>query len=50
MNCVPLSVMITLGTPKSMDNVGEEQDSLLGVDVGDGLSLDPFGKFVDDYQ
>ena len=31
-----------IGDPKPMDDVGEEEDGLLGADVGDGSSLDPF--------
>ena len=32
-----------------MDYVGEEWNGLFRVDVGDGSSLDPLGKFVDGY-
>jgi len=39
-----------VGYPELVDNVGEEEDSLLGADVCDGSSLDPFGEFVDGYQ
>jgi len=39
-----------VGDPKPVDDVGEEKDGLLGVDVGDGSSLDPFGEFVNGYQ
>jgi len=39
-----------IGDPKSMDDVGEEEDDLLGADVGDGSSLDPFGELVDGHQ
>jgi hypothetical protein len=39
-----------VGNPKSMDYVGEEKDGLLGADVGDGSSLDPFGEFVNGHQ
>jgi len=39
-----------VGYPKPVDDVGEEKDDLLGVDVRDGSSLDPFGEFVDGYQ
>jgi hypothetical protein len=39
-----------VGYPEPVDNVGEEEDSLLGADVCDGSSLDPFGEFVDGYQ
>jgi len=39
-----------IGYPEPMDYVGEEEDSLLGVDVCDGLSLDPFGQLVDGHQ
>jgi hypothetical protein len=33
--------------PEAMDDVGEEQHSLLRLDAGDGSGLDPLGKFVD---
>ena len=33
-----------------MDYVGEEEDSLLGVKVCDGSSLDPLGEFVNGHQ
>ena len=39
-----------IGDPKPMDNVGEEKDGLLGADVGDGSSLDPFGELVNGHQ
>ena len=39
-----------IGNPKPVDDVGEEKDGLLGADVGDGSSLDPFGEFVDGHQ
>jgi len=39
-----------VGNPKPVDDVGEEKDGLLGTDVGDGSSLDPFGELVDSYQ
>ena len=39
-----------VGNLKPVDDVGEEKDSLLGADVGDGSSLDPFGEFVDGHQ
>jgi hypothetical protein len=39
-----------IGDPKPMDDVGEEKDGLLGADVGDGSSLDPFGELVDSHQ
>jgi len=39
-----------VGNPKSVDDVGEENDGLLGADVGDGSSLDPFGELVDGHQ
>jgi len=35
---------------ESVDDVGEEKDGLLGADVGDGSSLDPFGEFVDVHE
>jgi len=35
---------------KPMYDVGEEKDGLLGANVGDGSSLDPFGEFVDGHQ
>jgi len=31
-----------IGYPKSVDYVGEEEDGLLGANVSDGSSLDPF--------
>ena len=31
-----------VGYPKPVDYIGEEEDSLLGADVCDGSSLDPF--------
>jgi hypothetical protein len=37
----------TIGDPKAMDNVGEEEHSLLGPDAGDKAGLDPLGEFVD---
>jgi hypothetical protein len=39
-----------VGNAKPVDDVGEEKDSLLGADVGDGSSLDLFGEFVDGHQ
>jgi len=39
-----------VGNPKPVDDVGEEKDGLFGADVGNGLSLDPFGQFVDGHQ
>jgi hypothetical protein len=36
----------TVGDPKAMDNVGEEEYGLLGPDAGDGAGLDPLGEFV----
>jgi len=39
-----------IGYPQPVDIVGEEKDGLLGADVCDGSSLDPFGEFVDGYQ
>ena len=39
-----------VGYPKSVDNVGEEKDGLLGVNVRDGSSQNPFGEFVNGYQ
>jgi len=39
-----------VGYPKPVDDVGEEKDGLLGADVRDGSSLDPFGEFVDSHQ
>src|SRR6185503_10607231 len=32
------------------DNVSKEQNSLLGSNLADGLSLDPLGEFVDCHQ
>jgi hypothetical protein len=37
----------TVGDPKAMDNVGEEEHSLLGPDTGDWAGLDPLREFVD---
>jgi hypothetical protein len=37
----------TVGNPKAMDNVGEEEHSLFGPDTGDRAGLDPLGEFVD---
>jgi hypothetical protein len=37
----------TLGDPKAMNNVSEEEYSLLGPDAGDREGLDPLGEFVD---
>jgi hypothetical protein len=34
MNWVPLLVMMEFGTPKAMDDVGEEHHRLLGLDAG----------------
>jgi len=48
-----LSVVVgddDIGDPKLVDDVGEEKDGLLGADVGDGSSLNPFGEFVDGHQ
>jgi hypothetical protein len=39
-----------VGYPESMDYVGEEEDSLFGVDVRDWSSLDSFGELVDGHQ
>jgi len=39
-----------VGNPKPVNDVGEEKDGLFRVDIGDGLSLDPFGEFVDGHQ
>jgi len=39
-----------VGDPKPVDDVREEKDGLLGVDVHDGSSLDPFGEFIDGHQ
>jgi hypothetical protein len=39
-----------VGDSKPVDDVGEEEDGLLGVDVRDGSSLDPFGEFIDGHQ
>jgi hypothetical protein len=36
----------TVGDPKVVDDVGEEEHSLLGPDAGDSTGLDPLGKFV----
>ena len=39
-----------VGNPEPVDDVGEEEDGLLGVHIYDGSSLDPFGEFVDGNQ
>jgi hypothetical protein len=39
-----------VGDSKPMDDVGEEKDNLLGADIGDGSSLDPFGELVNGHQ
>ena len=39
-----------VGYPEPADDVGEEEDSLFGVDLCDGSSVDPFGELVDGYQ
>ena len=36
--------------PEPEDNVSKEQNSLLGSDLADESSLDPFGEFVDCHQ
>ena len=36
--------------PEPEDDVGEELDCLLGFDLADGSSLDPFGELVDRHQ
>jgi hypothetical protein len=36
--------------PEAMDNIREERHRLLGLDVGEGSNLDPFGKFIDGNQ
>ena len=36
--------------PEPEDDVSEELDCLLGFDLADGSSLDPFGELVDRYQ
>jgi hypothetical protein len=36
--------------PDPMDNVCEEQHSLLGPEAADGAGLDPFRELVDCYQ
>jgi hypothetical protein len=37
----------TVGDPKAMNDVGEEEHSLLGPDAGDRAGLDPLGEFID---
>jgi hypothetical protein len=37
----------TVGDPKAMNNVSEEEHSLLGPDAGDRAGLDPLEEFVD---
>jgi hypothetical protein len=37
----------TVRNPEAMDDVGEEEHSLLGPDAGDRAGLDPLGEFVD---
>jgi hypothetical protein len=39
-----------VGDPEAMDNVREERHCLLGLDVGEGSNLDPFGELVDGDQ
>ena len=39
-----------VGYPEQVDYIGEEEDSLLGVDVCDGSSLYPLGELVDGHQ
>ena len=39
-----------VGYSKLVDYVGEEKDGLLGANVRDRSSLDPFGEFVDGHQ
>jgi hypothetical protein len=46
-NCVPLSVIIEFGTPKSMDDVGNELYSLVEGDLCDRPYLNPLGELVD---
>jgi hypothetical protein len=36
----------TVGDPKAVDDVGEEERSLLGPDASDRTGLDPLGEFV----
>jgi hypothetical protein len=38
------------GNPKPMNYVSEEEYNLLGVNVCDGSSLDPFGELIDGHQ
>jgi hypothetical protein len=35
-----------VGNPKTVDDVGEKEHSLLGPDAGDRTGLNPLGKFV----
>jgi hypothetical protein len=49
-NWVPLSVMMELGTPETMDDVGEECHRLFGPDAVQGPDLDPLGEFIDGDQ
>jgi len=39
-----------VGYPEPVDDVGEEKDGLLGADIRDGSSLDPFGEFIDGHR
>ena len=39
-----------VGYPEPVVNVGEENVGLLGADVCDASSLNPFGEFVDGHQ
>ena len=39
-----------VGYPKSVDYVSEEEDGLLGANIRDGSSLDPFRELVDSHQ
>ena len=36
--------------PEPMDDISEEQHCLLGFDLIDRTSLDPFGEFIDCYK
>jgi hypothetical protein len=45
-NWDPLSVMMELGTPKPVDDVGEERCGLLCPELCDWVHLDPVRKLV----
>jgi hypothetical protein len=46
----PKSVMIVLGKPKPMQDVGDEVNHPVRSELGDWFELDPFGELVDSHQ